>query len=482
MGSRLRARTPQHAPEDAPAPPPTSVARLAETGDLLARHLDRAERRDALRWVGLVAVGLLAVAAAVAADVRFGTASAPFVGEYRAKAVIGTPVAPAVAAVVLLAAARGVHERWSWRPLLLASWVAAVAWTAGLASVDGGNGFARPLTEGGEYLPDVDAFAADPLGFLGSFVDDPSALTAATRRHPPGPVFLLWVLTRFGVARATSLGVVIMLIGCVTVPLVAVAVRSLAGERAARRLLPLLVLAPWAVWVAVSLDAVVATLGAAHLALAVLAGEDRRAPHSRLVLAVLAGLLLGVAVLFSYSVAWLGLGGILAFFVRRRSGLVVLAGLAALVPLFVVQALGFTWTDGLAMAQADFAERVQPARSWRAWAVTDVLVLLVAAGPAVLASARKARRTPAWPFLVAAVAAVAFSVAAGIARGEVERLWLPFFPWLLVAATAPEEAPPPGRVADDQQGVTAPTRAPLLLVALGAAAAVVLEAVLQTSW
>ncbi|HEY9391228.1 MAG TPA: hypothetical protein VIR27_15860, partial [Mycobacteriales bacterium] len=90
--------------------------------------------------------------------------------------------------------------------------------------------------------------------------------------------------------------------------------------------------------------------------------------------------------------------------------------------------------------------------------------------PTIAASARKIRRTPAWPFLVGAALGVGFAVVAGLARGEAERSWLPFFPWLLVAAVAPERA-----------GGT-PTRTPVGLVALGAAGAVVLQAVLRTAW
>jgi hypothetical protein len=65
---------------------------------------------------------------------------------------------------------------------------------------------------------------------------------------------------------------------------------------------------------------------------------------------------------------------------------------------------------------------------------------------------------------------VAFSLAAGLARGGVEAAWLPFFPWLTIAATAPER----------QGGDAAPT--PVLLVAVGAATAVAIEAVLATPW
>ena len=75
--------------------------------------------------------------------------------------------------------------------------------------------------------------------------------------------------------------------------------------------------------------------------------------------------------------------------------------------------------------------------SWPGGYVTIALVVLLAAGPPLFASARKVRNTAMWPFLVGAGAAVVFSIAAGLARGGVEHAWLPFFPWLLVPVASP---------------------------------------------
>jgi hypothetical protein len=102
--------------------------------------------------------------------------------------------------------------------------------------------------------------------------------------------------------------------------------------------------------------------------------------------------------------------------------------------------------------------------------VISVVVLLLAVGPPLVRSVRRIRNTPGWPFLVGAGVAVAFSLVAGLARGGAEAAWLPFFPWLTVAAIAPPV----------QGGEPAPT--PALLVAVGALTAIVVEAVLATPW
>jgi len=122
------------------------------------------------------------------------------------------------------------------------------------------------------------------------------------------------------------------------------------------------------------------------------------------------------------------------------------------------------------LARADYATRIEPYRSAWWWSGISLVVLLLAAGPPLVRSLRRLRNTPGWPFLVGAGVAVAFSLLAGLARGGAEAAWLPFVPWLTVAAVAPER----------QGGPTPP--APLLLVAVGAVTAVVVEALLATPW
>jgi hypothetical protein len=186
--------------------------------------------------------------------------------------------------------------------------------------------------------------------------------------------------------------------------------------------------------------------------------------------ALLAGVLLGVAALFSYAAAWLGLSIVGIYFARRRAALNLFSGLGVLIPVLLAWLAGFAWTDGLFAAYDDFSERIEPERSELWWGVISICALLIAVGPALVASLRKLRNTPGWPFLLGAAAAVVFSIAAGLARGGIEHAWLPFFPWFTVAAIAPEERGGP------------PTPAPVLLVAAGALTAVAIEAVLQTSW
>jgi hypothetical protein len=430
--------------------------------------------RELLIWAGLVAAGLALTALAIALSLRVGSASAPFTGHYRFKIEVGTLLAPVTAVTVLLAVRAGVLSRLSWRVCLFSAYLAAVWWTVSLALVDGGNGFASPLDAPTEYLHDVAAVSApgsSPGHFLSTFVEQSPHYSVATRTHPPGPVLLLWLLGKLGISRPELIGIVITLASCAYVPLIASAVRSLCHETAARRLLPVLVLAPYAVWIAVSMDAVVLLMAAGFVTLGVRGSEPGRSP----LWALGSGLLLGCAALMNYAVAWLGISVIAVYFVRRRPLLIGLTAIGGLIPLVLAQAAGFSWTAGLSAAQADFSARIGAERSWLLWALLDMLLLLIACGPAIVRAARRLHLTPGWPFVVGAALAVGFAILSGLSRGEVERSWLAFYPFLLIPAVAP--AVRPAGPADADAG-----HVPFWHVAVGAAGAIVIEAVLRTTW
>jgi len=428
------------------------------------------ERRDIAGWLLLCAAGALLTWLAVRSGARLGTAGAPFLGRYGVELGPASLAAPAVAATVLTLAVRGWISRARWNFVLTASYVLTFAWTVALAIADGSVGLTRALLADDGYLTDVADVGNDPLGFLASFTDRSEEHSDATRGHPPGPVLLLWAARRIGLTDHLTLGLVITAVGALTVPLVLSAVRGVCGEESARRYLPVLVLAPWAVWLAVGAGGVVAALGAAMVAVGVYASDTARRGWSAGLGGVAAGALLGLAALLSYAAPWLGLSLVCLYFARRRPFLNAATGLGALLPVLAAELAGFGWVDGLMTAQQDYLTRIGPYRSPWWWSGISLVVLLLAAGPALVASLRKVRNTPGWPFLVGAGAAVAFSLAAGLARGGVEHAWLPFFPWLTVAVVAPER----------QGGELPPT--PVLLAGTGAVTAVVIEAILLSPW
>jgi hypothetical protein len=428
------------------------------------------EYRDMLWWLVLGAIGLGLTVWAVHTGARLGTSGAPFLGRYRFQLTGFTVFAPAVAIAVLAIARAGGLERIRWGLLLLVSYCAGLAWAVALAIADGAAGLTRSLMDPDNYLSDIDAVGNDPLGYVRHFTQDVRAHSVSARGHPPGAVLLLWALHRIGLTQHLALALAITAVGVLTIPLVLVSVREVCGEVPARRYAPVLILAPYAIWVAVSMDVFVAVLGAAMVAAGVRASARTRTGLRAFCWSMLAGALLGIAALFSYAAPWLGLSLVCVYFARRRPFLNLGTGLGALAPIVLADALGFAWLTGLGEARDDYVSRIEPYRSALWWSAISLVVLLLAAGPPLVASVRKLRNTPGWPFLVGAATAVLVSVLAGIARGGVEHAWLPFFPWLTVAAVAPER----------QGGPDVPP--PLLLAGLGAAAAVIVEAVLATPW
>jgi hypothetical protein len=462
-----------------PTVPPTAATRIAPAFTRLKVALSGPEEsaqqsRELVIWAVLVAAGLGITALAVALSARVGSAGAPFTGHFRFKVEIGSLLAPATAITVLSAVRSGITDRLRWPVLLAVAYAAALWWAVSLALVDGGNGFASPVTSPTEYLRDVPAVGSHPGHFLSTFIAQAPDYSVATRTHPPGPVLLLWVFAKLGIHRPEVIGITLTVLACAYVPLLAVGVRSLCHETAARRLLPILVLAPYAVWLAVSMDAIVLLLAAGFVTLGVVGSEPRRSP----LWAFGSGLVLGFDALLNYAVVWLGVSVIAVYFVRRRPLLNVITAVGALLPLALARLYGFNWANGLSSAQHDFSVRVGPYRSWSLWALLDLVLLLIACGPAIIRAAKRLHLTPGWPFVVGAGLAVGFAILSGLSRGEVERSWLAFYPFLLIPAVAPAVRPPrSGAPAGLDAGPV-----PYWPVAVGALGAIVIEAVLRTTW
>lgn len=312
---------------------------------------------------------------------------------------------PLVAAGVLIAVHGGLLRGLRWPILLALGFAASAAWTLGLAAASG--------------------------ALWTSAGDQPST--------PPVPRAVFDRIATSGLTEAWTTAAV-CLVGTAAVPLAAVAVRSLCGEPAARELLPVLALAPFAV-LGTEAEALAWALGAAALAAAAVGSEPGRRGPLRLGVAVLCGLLLGTAALCGFAALLLGAGVICVFFVRRRPLLNVAAAAGFLGPVMVASAAGWDLTADLA-ATLRAGGDTGPLLG----IVSAAVLLLVLGGPALIASIRSVRTTPGWPFLVAgAVGALGCVVAGLVAHRVFAVAWLPVLPWLTVGAVAPARQGGPSR-------------------------------------
>ncbi|MFC4588403.1 hypothetical protein [Sphaerisporangium corydalis] len=349
--------------------------------------------------------------------------------------------------------------RGGFRRALFIAYGFALAWTFLLAiSADGP---AAPLTHPQEYLAVLPSVGQDPLGWLAGFTERLPGYPTHVRGHPPLPVLVVWASAAVGLGGPLWAAIEVILVGCSATVAIGLTVRRLAGEAAARRALPYLALTPVSVWIATTMDAFFAGVGAWGVALLLLG----RGTTARTWCAAGAGVLLGALPYLSYGlVPYLVIPVTAALLVRlpRQAVLAALAGAAAVTCAFAIA--GFSWLAGVAATHAQWAGDPGAARPYLYFLVANVGVLALVTGPATTAGLVRAgrhllrcpaggrvplpgivsavpdlaRRHGAAAVVAAALVAVLALDVSGVTRGEVERIWVPFAVWIgLAAAYAP---------------------------------------------
>ncbi|TYL46202.1 hypothetical protein FXB39_14915 [Nocardioides sp. BGMRC 2183] len=412
----------------------------------MARDSDHAVRRAAA--VGLVAAGLL-VAAALALPPLLGwevheradeiVGVPPLHGFVEIKVGPGTPLALLIGALTVVWGPR-VAERLGWRALLLMTWVVGVGWLFGLALVDGPEGLSRVLGNPHEYLETARAVTSVPdllAGFVDRIPEDAADnWPIHVAGHPPGMLLFFVGLDRLGLGGDLAAGIAVTLVAS-TLPLaVLVTLRALGREDVARRVAPFLVVTPAAVFLAVSADAVIAVVvawGLATLALACRGGPSA----VRVTWAVIAGLLLGTAVMMSYGMPLAGVLALAVLLAARRWWPLPVAVAAALVVAVLMAVGGFAWWEAMPVLRERYWDGIAADRPASYWWWGNLAALVISAGPALgasLGAAWASRRTERVPVLLIGAAALAVALAdlSGMSKAEVERIWLPFVPWLTI--------------------------------------------------
>lgn len=351
------------------------------------------------------------------------------------------PVATIVPVLVAIAVIAGSSRRPRWPYLLAGSAVAAAAWAVALAFVDGAEGLLRGVSSQYDYLADVprvDSLAGTLAGYV-SHISAESAdpWTAHVAGHPPGTLLLFAVLERLGLGGAGWAAALCIAAGASAVPAILIATRAVAGEDVARAAAPYLVLTPAAIWLATSADALflgVSAWGIAALAVSA-TGTGRRAD----LLALVGGLLLGGTLFLSYGLALLGPVVLAGVVVHRRLRPLLIGALGVLAVGAAFALAGFWWLSGLLATMQRVAEG--PAAVDRPEAfflVANLAVAALAIGPAGVAAlgtaiTAPARRSLAVVLPAAALVGILLADASLLSKGEVERIYLPFFGWLLTA-------------------------------------------------
>lgn len=394
-------------------------------------------RRRALFWSGGPALALwLVLVSGVhlwgeAINERFATKilAPPLTGRFVLHIPPAVLLPIAVAAGIVWFGPRSARAS-EWRLLLVVALLASGAWSTSLGLVGGTSSLAAPLEGSHDYLVNVDRVES-PGAFVATYSEDLSDYSLHAQGHPPGLILLLWSMDRMGLSGPGPATALIIAAGASVATAALVALRAAAGEDRARRAAPFLVLAPAAVWMVTSGDALFAATSAWGLALLAL-GAQRRSDG----LALAGGGLLGAALFLTYGVAPLGVVALALALVHRRTRplFVAAVGVAAVVTGFTVA--GFWWFAGLDATIGRYELGVAAQRPFGYFAIANLAAFALALGPAVAVAFTRLRDRRTWLVVGAALVAVAAVDLTGYSKGEVERIWLVFVPWFLLACSA----------------------------------------------
>lgn len=400
------------------------------------------ERTRRLVRTGTALCGLVVVVAviwgsvAISPNPAYRVRAAPLFGHWGFEPRPGVMLAVIVAAGVVGAGPR-LARACPWWGLLAGAATASSIWSVVLNLPFGWDGLTSGFTNRFQYEP----FAAsidDPVAFLRHFTAEISGYPIHVKGHPPGATLVPWLLDRIGFPGAGWFALVSVVGWGVAIAACLVATRVVAGEEAARRCAPVLVLLPGALW-AVSADGLFAGVVACGVSASAIA-----LVHRRYRFACLAGALFALGMGLTYgATAMVVIVAALGLYRRTWLPLLVIGATAALILTGVWMLAGFWWFDGLEATRGEYWSGVASRRPTPYFVLAgNPGALALAVGPAVFAGLaavwpRLRERGPLTAGAVLPLGALAAVVAADLSllsKAEVERIWLMFMPWLATAS------------------------------------------------
>ena len=415
-----------------------------------------------LIWAGLIAVAVVWGQALNDEGAAILLGAPPLAGRFN-PGLQPQALVTLAAAAAIIAAAPWLRSNLGWRGLLFASFAGAWIWAGALDLLDGGYWLTVPVLKPDEYLRDV-PLVGSPGALFSGLLHDPNAYVNHVQTHPPGMLLTLWGMDRIGAGGEWPAALLMVTGGAASVPAALVAGREVMGEARARLAAPFLVLAPAAIWIATSADAFFAGVSCWGVALVILATgrQGRRADW----LALSGGFLLGLALMLSYGLALMWVIPAIVAVARRRLRPLAVAAVGPVVVLAGFAVAGFWWLDGFTASRNAHNAGIAATRPYGFFFVDDLAAFAVALGPAVCAGLAGLRARADWLLVGAALTAVFLADVTGLSKGEVERIWLPFAPFVMLAAA----------------GLPADRRATRAWLAGAAVFAAFVEMLVRTAW
>jgi methylthioxylose transferase len=241
------------------------------------------------------------------------------------------------------------------------------------------------------------------------------------------------------------------------------------------RVAPLLMVSPFAIWMMTSADAFYTAFGAC--AVAAFALGLRASKQRALAWGLSAGVVFGLLIFFTYGGATfafvIAMPLVIALFRRLPGAIPTLIGgvIATATVVGIWAAFGFWWLAGAIEVKGQYWAGTAQYRPGGYFAYSNLATTLFAIGPVAYAGfmrTQNLKSTNIRPLIFGAATALLVSHVSQYSRGEVERIWLLFFPWLVIAGAAfiQREKPRTAGVA----------------IAIQAACAIVLQAALLSKW
>jgi hypothetical protein len=415
----------------APAPPLQPAGIPGRAARLRRPTLDAVLALAA--WAALIVAARALVLPLYHADHRVLIGNPPLVGRLDLRTTWRIVAGLALAAAAVIWGPR-VATRLSWTRLLALTGIAAFVWAVALAASDGLAHVWQPLETRYEYLHDVPLVSRMP-DFLHTFAPLAPLYDFHVHAHPPLMLLVFWAMSKLGLGGGVAAAIVVIAMGAAAAPAALVALRELASEEHARAAAPFLAFTPAAVYVATSPDAFymgVFAIGVALFAVATGRQGDRVGDAC----AFGSGLVLGASLFLTYGVVTLG-AIVLAIAVYRRAlRPLLMAGGGVLAVVLAFLAGGFWWYDGLQAARELQLAGVYQRRPYAEFLVNSPAAFALVIGPAVAVGLARLRERGVWVITGVALLALLIADLSGYARGETERVWLPFAPWLLIATCA----------------------------------------------
>lgn len=391
------------------------------------RDLTRRDIKALILWCSLIAV--VAIGGRMIND-HFATSvlAPPLFGRFDVRVGAATLLALIVGCTIVWSGPR-VAATVPWRVLIVTTTGAAGLWTLSLAMVDGVDALSAPLAGPHDYLATVEVIRS-PGVFLATFVERLETYSLHVQGHPPGMVLLLWGLGVLGLGGAAWASALVIGAGVSASAATLLTVKVMAGESSARKLAPFFALSPAAVWIATSADALFMGVTAWGIALLAI-GAQQRSDY----LSLAGGVVLGLALFLSYGAVALAPIALLVAMAHRgvRPLLVATGGVLAVVAIFA--GAGFWWFEGLSGTVAAYEASVASHRPFAWFLVANLAAFSLVLGPAVAVGLGRLREAPTAALTLAALVGVFTANLSGLSKGEVERIWLIFLPWVLAICT-----------------------------------------------